>query len=75
MVYVESPAGTETIPGGTVQVGPPEHPGGLVQPPHHTSPVTGEPVRRVPTGELNAPELRASLKAVRERLMQLHTQP
>ncbi len=41
---VEAPTGTETIEGGTVRVGPPDDPGGLVTPPHETPVNTGEPV-------------------------------
>jgi RND family efflux transporter MFP subunit len=41
---IEAPAGTETIPGGTVRVGPPDDPTGLVKTPRASSPTAGEPV-------------------------------
>jgi RND family efflux transporter MFP subunit len=41
---IEAPSGTETIPGGTVRVGSPENPSGLVRSPHEIPPATGEPV-------------------------------
>jgi RND family efflux transporter MFP subunit len=41
---IEAPTGTERITGGTVRIGLPEDPGGLVIAPHEIPPTTGEPV-------------------------------
>jgi hypothetical protein len=41
---IEAPAGNETIEGGTVRVGRPADPGGLVSPPLEIPSITGEPV-------------------------------
>jgi RND family efflux transporter MFP subunit len=41
---IEAPAGNETIEGGTVRVGSPADPGGLVSPPLEIPSITGEPV-------------------------------